>query len=1499
MLVMMIYSTCDIAKYNKNNNISCVSFLKSFFILLCIFSSLIKLIKTQCTSTFESTAINTYTVENTDNIYVLAESKAGHLVSAGSDGYIRIYDTSLGLTLIRSMYVGGTVIYSMMTSSADGYLYVPFYNDYIYRFDSTNSYTYIDSIKTGQTSIRYIGETSKNKIITAGSDFTIKIWDPYTSSLLNTIRSGHTSDISKVIETKGGFLISASYDKSLRIFNGNNNYSNYLKVDNAHNDAINTIVEFSTGIILTGSNDGTIKVWSMTASSTTLTSIKTLVLGTGVYVYGILELSNGNILAGGQRIFKIWNPSNNYGIVKTITTSKAYYLVYALVKMNSGAIFSAYKPYIQLWNNCSNNPYVSNCLSVSNTGCLQCQSGYVLYSGYCFVDTSISTSTSTTSTTSTTTTTAATTTTGTAGTAIIIEGCQTTSSANVCTKCLTGYFLTAANTCSKCSTYCSSCSDATKCDTCITNYTLVSGICFLSSNLNCKRIDAAAMACIECNSGFTLNAANFCVICPNACQTCTSSMVCTSCINTYYTLQNGVCSLTAASTASTTSSVITTTSSQVNANGTSITPNGAITAATNTLVTPTNNLPISPACLKTSGSSCLECAESHYLNAANQCAKCLMTNCSYCGNYGSACFICLDGYTPIYSRDEYGRKNIKDCIRDSLAASSNTISTLTASTNTCLKFDTATNKCLMCSAGFFLNSEGSCSLCSSADRNCEICSGQGVCTKCLKTNYEIQNGKCKCLQNCLPCDSACINCDDGVCMDIKCPQNCLKCSNSNECSICREGFILSEQKLCDFNTVCKNFVVPNVCGECLLGYTLKNGVCLCYGIIDSLSNTCCDYMKNCSSSNIRFFSAINSCGCTKCEKGFQYNYQCYDDPPISNCYIWNEEKKIFLDINEDQCITGIKNLIIVYQQLCLKDLIITDFPSSENKSEKYFIFSMDLKMNYIYLGYRNQQEAIDKLNCDKNIHSYFYAKLNCTAELNDEIFQHLDSAKNLQLSTNDLKIFLDGNDVNFKNDMVDVYVNICNKDFNFKGNQSYRKYCIDSDTSYVDLNNGICKKKDMCKVSNSNYQLDMLTNDKCFDCGSKEFHYDYQKEICYSSLIYDAKLRFNVQIIIFSVAGICFAFEVVLAFLYLFKYKNDILKQNQIKEWGVSIYGLIDICLDLGFLIGSVFTNVIIKYTSIGVLIFQPVALLVYGIFLFLVSKSRISCYNNFFIKIIFCVPFGFIFMVFSMLHFFGNSLDPCKINMFLQDLINYDMDKETNKKKIKLSVKTVDYFLEGIPEIVLKIIVIINSKETSIFSYISVVFSCVGVFFSTYFLITEWNVYLKNQISNESGDLEKNKTGDKNSSFSKGKVQDAKIDINFSKGSQNPKTPRNPEPKKDLEKPDNQTSSNRQLDPHHTPIPIIDNYVDQDKNASAAIQPHDVVNPYINNNVDNVIVKTNSKVKKDKNKDVESNNRSVNMEEQEKLGDEADNNKYLNSSSNQNLNKPDYINSKGTKKNN
>ena len=158
--------------------------------------------------------------------------------------------------------------------------------------------------------INSLVKLNNNYFASASNDSRIKIWDYYNKKCFSTLK-GHTDCILYLILLKqnNNYLCSGSVDLTIRIWDWENN--SCLNVLRGHKNWVKCICELSNGIILSGSDDYTIKLWK------DFYNIKTLE-GHSNSVRALCQINEDFFASGSfDSIIKIWE-INSWKCIMTL-----------------------------------------------------------------------------------------------------------------------------------------------------------------------------------------------------------------------------------------------------------------------------------------------------------------------------------------------------------------------------------------------------------------------------------------------------------------------------------------------------------------------------------------------------------------------------------------------------------------------------------------------------------------------------------------------------------------------------------------------------------------------------------------------------------------------------------------------------------------------------------------------------------------------------------------------------------------------------------------------------------------------------------------------------------------------------------------------------------------------------------------------------------------------------------------------------------------------------
>jgi hypothetical protein len=429
--------------------------------------------------------------------------------------------------------------------------------------------------------------------------------------------------------------------------------------------------------------------------------------------------------------------------------------------------------------------------------------------------------------------------------------CTVDNSANHCTSCIAGYFLSGSqckpcdSSCAQCSTtasYCTACSGSThlyqnQCvDTCSAGF-------YVDATNACSACGASCTSCISntncviCNDGF-FSSAGACVACNPTCSKCTTSATnCLECSNTALFAQSGSC-------------VATCSAAFYQSDRTCLgCPTGCATCSSATVCNSCS------ASYLSQGTSCkTTCDLGYYQSSASACSACDIT-CRSCSGTATSCSSCPDKF---YLDDSTCKPCKGPCVN--CLGEEDCLSCVDPLVELAKKCVTSCPDGKYALAGRCQNCESPCTTCKNSSRSCVTCkSGFAfLMSSCLKTcpsGYFIYNQKVCCPTECLSCDEktgACIECAPGRYLN-KTSHECLACSS--ECLECKES--PSQCTKCGH----KQYIFEKTCvAKCLEnGYYVDNGSAQC--------RTCYSDCKTCTGGKQE--------DCNRCIDGFAlYQSRC-------------------------------------------------------------------------------------------------------------------------------------------------------------------------------------------------------------------------------------------------------------------------------------------------------------------------------------------------------------------------------------------------------------------------------------------------------------------------------------------------------------------------------------------------------------------------------------------------------------------------------------------------
>ncbi len=147
-------------------------------------------------------------------------------------------------------------------------------------------------------------------IASASNDFTSKVWNISSGECISTMY-GHTNNARSVVFYSNDILITGSYDISIKVWSINSGNGTCLRTLTGHTSWILSLAILPNCLLASGANE--LKIWNVTNGRCVAT------LTGQISIRGLVVLSNGLLASGSQdTTIKLWN-------LTTFTLFKVYF----------------------------------------------------------------------------------------------------------------------------------------------------------------------------------------------------------------------------------------------------------------------------------------------------------------------------------------------------------------------------------------------------------------------------------------------------------------------------------------------------------------------------------------------------------------------------------------------------------------------------------------------------------------------------------------------------------------------------------------------------------------------------------------------------------------------------------------------------------------------------------------------------------------------------------------------------------------------------------------------------------------------------------------------------------------------------------------------------------------------------------------------------------------------------------------------------------------------
>jgi WD40 repeat protein len=192
-------------------------------------------------------------------------------------------------------------------------------------------------------SVRGVVVLKYGEIVSASDDKSIKVWDSNNGTLIRTLTNNTDGIQSLVVLNNGTLIASGSYQK-VKIWDP---YTGDMIFSlDGHSDYVRTLTVLKNSNLASGSRDTTIKIWSVTTGQL----LHTLHDHT-TFVRSLAVLENGNLVSGAAQpdnSIRIWDPISGSLIGKFESGLSAG--ITMLLVLTNGQLVTSSSMEIKIWD---------------------------------------------------------------------------------------------------------------------------------------------------------------------------------------------------------------------------------------------------------------------------------------------------------------------------------------------------------------------------------------------------------------------------------------------------------------------------------------------------------------------------------------------------------------------------------------------------------------------------------------------------------------------------------------------------------------------------------------------------------------------------------------------------------------------------------------------------------------------------------------------------------------------------------------------------------------------------------------------------------------------------------------------------------------------------------------------------------------------------------------------------------------------------------------------